>query len=205
VSNVSTGRLGAAIAEAFATAGHRVTLVHGVGSATPQPVPAGVTLRPFESARSLLELLLRTFCDDDAPQLLIHAAAVADYAPVKTDGKIKSTAPELVVRMQPTPKVADAFARERPHVPIIMFKLEAGIDRDELRRRATATMRRVAGRAVVANLLDEVGPHAHRTELIRADGSTLEFADKPALARGLVDEAVRILDGDAARRGRESS
>lgn len=196
VSNVSTGRLGVAVARAFAAAGHRVTLLHGLGSATPEPSVPGIALVPFESAASLLDALLRTFGAASAPMLLIHAAAVADYAPVKLDGKIKSTAPELVVRMQPTPKVADAFRRAHPQVPIVMFKLEAGITQDELRARATATMRRVAAQAVVANLLDEVGPDAHRAELIRADGSRIAFDGRDALARGLVDAAVAIV-GDA--------
>lgn len=193
MSNVSTGRLGVAVARAFAAAGHRVTLLHGLGSATPDASAPDITLVPFESAASLLDALLRTFDGRSAPSLLIHAAAVADYAPVKIDGKIKSTAPELVVHMQPTPKVADAFRRARPHVPIVMFKLEAGITRDELRARATATMRRVDAQAVVANLLSEVGPDAHRAELIRADGSLTAFDGRDALARGLVEAAEAIV------------
>lgn len=203
MSNVSTGRLGVAVAQAFLAAGHRVTLLHGLGSATPSAPSAGLSLVPFESASSLSEALLRTFSSPDAPHLLIQAAAVADYAPVKSDGKIKSTAPELVVRMLPTPKVADGFARAFPRVPIVMFKLESGIALDELRARATATMRRVNARAVVANLLGDVGPDHHRAELIRADGSRVAFGDRDALARGLVEEASRIVDGDAIRQGRE--
>ncbi|MBK6941453.1 MAG: phosphopantothenoylcysteine decarboxylase [Planctomycetes bacterium] len=202
VSNVSTGRLGVAVARAFCAAGHRVTLLHGLGSATPEPSLPGLTLVPFESAAALLDALQRTFDAASAPMLLIHAAAVADYAPVKTDGKIKSTAPELIVRMQPTPKVADAFRRTHPRVPIVMFKLEAGITRDELRARATATMRRVGAEAVVANLLSEVGPDAHRAELIRADGSSIAFDGRDALARGLVDAAVAIVGDVGTQQGR---
>lgn len=196
VSNVSTGRLGVALARAFHAAGHRVTMLHGLGSATPDPATPGLQLVPFETAESLLAALLRTFAGVDAPMLLIHAAAVADYAPMRSTGKIKSTAPELVVRMLPTPKVADAFRRERPTVPIVMFKLESGIGQDELRARAIATMRRVDAQAVVANLLSEVGPDAHRAELIRADGSMTAFDGRDDLSRGLVDEARRIIPAD---------
>lgn len=192
VSNLSTGALGTAVATAFATAGHDVLLLHGAGSLVPRPMKGLETIQ-FGSALSLLDALVRAASTAPVPDLLIHAAAVADYAPEPQRGKIKSSEPELVLRMTPTPKVVDRLREAVPSLPVIVFKLEAGISREELHARARATMRRVGAVAVVANLLAEVGPARHRADLLRADETVVEWEGRAAIARGLVVEAAGIL------------
>ncbi len=195
VSNVSTGSLGTAIAEAFLAAGHDVVLCHGAGSKRPPPSDR-LTLFEFTTARSLLDALLAEASGAGSgprPDLLIHAAAVADYAPVPVTGKIKSTEPELVLRMTPTPKVVDRLRETAPELPIVVFKLESGLAREELHARARRTMERVGAVAVVANLVEEVGPRGHRADLLRADGTAVPWDGREEIARGLVDEAERIV------------
>ncbi|MFG0316652.1 MAG: phosphopantothenoylcysteine decarboxylase [Planctomycetota bacterium JB042] len=195
VSNVSTGSLGTAIAEAFLAAGHEVVLCHGAGSKRP-PESDRLTLVEFTSARSLLEALRAETAGEGAgprPDLLIHAAAVADYAPVFRAGKIKSTEPELTLRMTPTPKVVDRLRETAPDLPIVVFKLESGVAREELRARARRTMERVGAIAVVANLVEEVGPRGHRADLLRADGTVVEWQGREEISRGLVEEAERAV------------
>ncbi len=204
VSNVSTGRLGSAVATAFCRAGHRVTLLHGASSIVPAAAPTGPALVEFSSAQSLLDALARLFGGADAPALLIHAAAVADYAPVRVAGKVASTNAELVVRMLPTPKIADAFRAAFRAVPLVVFKLESNVARAELHARALTTLRRVGAQAVVANLLEDVGPAAHRAELLRADGTVVAFADRDALAAGLVAEAESLVRSSSRAAGAPS-
>ncbi|MBI4880730.1 MAG: hypothetical protein HY812_13890 [Planctomycetes bacterium] len=192
VSNVSSGKLGLAVAQAFARAGHAVVLLRGRGSAAPE-AGAGVAAIEFSSALSLLEAARRVLTGADAPDLLIHAAAVADYAPEPAAGKLKSSALELVVRMKPTPKVVDEIRRLRPDLPIILFKLEARVSRGELHRRALESARRVGAAAVVANLLEEVTEGRHRADLLRGDGSLERLDGREAIAAALVREAEGIL------------
>lgn len=196
VSNVSTGRLGAAVAGAFLDRGHSVVYLRGVGAVEPAR-HAQLTAVEFTSAASLLAEAERQLCGPAAPDVLIHAAAVADYAPVPVEGKIKSTEPELVLRLLPTPKVADRLRARAPDLPMILFKLESGIDRAELVRRARATLARVRAQAVVANLIEDVGEQSHRADLLRADGSAEIAEGRPAIAAALVREAERL----AAERG----
>jgi len=192
ISNVSSGRLGCSVATAFSSAGHQVRLLSGPGALIP-PECETLVVEEITTATSLLDALTREVESVSPPDLLVHAAAVADYAPIKAEGKIKSTEPELLLRMAPTPKVVDGVRRLAPNLAIILFKLESGIDRDELHRRARAAMARVGGAAVVANLLDEVGVDGHRADLLRADGSCLPLDGREAIATSLVTEAERIV------------
>ena len=192
VSNVSTGRLGVEVANALLQAGHHVTFLRGAGSLAPKDHGRLETVE-FESAASLVAALETRLRDvEHAPDVLIHAAAVADYAPVKVDGKIKSDHSEMVIRMQPTPKIADRIRAQFPRLPIIMFKLESGISREVLHQRARTTMQRVRAQGIVANLLEEVGASLHRAELLRPDGSIEVFRSREEIARGLAAEVSRV-------------
>ncbi|MFT4624445.1 MAG: phosphopantothenoylcysteine decarboxylase/phosphopantothenate--cysteine ligase, partial [Myxococcota bacterium] len=81
VTNLSTGRFGAQLANALAEAGVRVTLLasHALAS-HPEWVHPEVDLVPF-GAFTDLRRALHAACDD-RPDLVLMAAAVSDYAPV---------------------------------------------------------------------------------------------------------------------------
>ena len=189
VSNVSTGRLGASVATAFLEAGAEATLMTGVGSQRPEAHP-DLTVVEFGSTEDLLSRLRVLLGEDDAPSVMIHAAAVADYAPIQAAGKISSSADELVLRMTPTPKVADRVRRWRPDLTLVMFKLESGITRDELHARARRTMARAGADHIVANLLEEVTPGGHRADLLSAGGQVTELPDRDAIGAALVRLAM---------------
>jgi phosphopantothenoylcysteine synthetase/decarboxylase len=198
VSNVSTGRLGVTIATAFLAAGHSVVFLRGVGSAAPDDHPA-LDVVEFTSTESLLEILRRRLAHGARrPDVWIHAAAVADYAPARVEGKIKSDRDSLVIEMRPTPKVADTICREHGDVPLVLFKLESSIPRAELHVRANRTLRRVGAAAIVANLLEEVTATSHRADLLRADGSSESFDTRLSIANGLVAEAERLATSSLA-------
>ena len=84
LSNRSSGKMGYALAEAARDAGHEVVLVSGP---TALAAPTGVTLVPVESAADMAEAMFERAADAG---LVIMAAAVADYRPVRTlPGKMK--------------------------------------------------------------------------------------------------------------------
>jgi len=129
LSNISTGRTGALLAEALAAQGHAVTLLHGVAAVRPAPTSA-VATESFASTDHLQAALRRHLATGDYAAV-IHAAAVSDYRPAETTpGKMSSYALELTVRLVPTPKLLPAlksYAAPRP-VKVIGFKLTAGAD-----------------------------------------------------------------------------
>ena len=129
LSNISTGRTGALLADALVTRGHTVTLLHGEAAVRPS---SAVTARSFSSTADLqsqLQRLLGTGIFD----AVIHAAAVSDYRPAETSsGKLSSYAPELTLRLVPTPKLLPQLKSYAPPTPlplrVIGFKLTAGAD-----------------------------------------------------------------------------
>lgn len=97
LSNRSSGRMGYALAEAAAEAGHDVHLISGPVSL---PRPSGVHVVSVESARQMFEAVRDRIADCD---MAIFAAAVADYRPVQVaEQKIKKTGEKLILELERT-------------------------------------------------------------------------------------------------------
>jgi len=155
LSNVSTGRTGALLADALAAHGHAVTLLHGEAAVR----PTYVTKTEAFSSTAALQTALRRHLGSDDYDAVIHCAAVSDYRPdITHNGKMSSYAAELTVRLVPTPKLLPelkSYAAPRP-LKVIGFKLTAGADEAA---RATAVGKLFASGtvdAVIHNDMDEL-------------------------------------------------
>lgn len=126
LSNVSTGRTGALLADALTARGHTVTLLHGEAAVRAQHVAAYEAFSSTADLQSQLRRLLGTGSFD----AVIHAAAVSDYRPSEThEGKMSSYAAELTLRLVPTPKLLPELKSHAPRaLRVIGFKLTAGAD-----------------------------------------------------------------------------
>jgi len=135
LTNVSTGGTGAKIADALAQHGHAVTLLRGEGAVRPQALPASavVTFSSTENLQAHLQRLLGSGGFD----AVLQCAAVSDYRPAETrQGKMTSYAPELTLRLVPTPKLLPELKSYAPsaHRPLVIgFKLTSGADADARR------------------------------------------------------------------------
>lgn len=97
ISNHSTGKMGYAIARAAMLRDADVTLVSGKVSI---PSPAGVNMVPVVSAADMAQAVKASAGEQD---IIIKAAAVADYRPVVTaDEKMKKKDGELTVALERT-------------------------------------------------------------------------------------------------------
>jgi len=147
ISNRSSGQMGFALADAAATAGHDVTLLLGP-VLMPPSVADRVRVERFNTTADLEALLVEYFprCD-----VLIKAAAVADYRPTKrVPGKTPRGA-GLSIHLEPTPDLVAQCAKiKRPDQTIIAFALE---DPLVLETRAVEKMKRKKVDAILANPL----------------------------------------------------
>ena len=154
LSNVSTGRTGALIADALTRHGHTVTLLHGVTAVRSPHAAVSGTFDSTADLQARLQRLLGTG-DFDA---VIHAAAVSDYRPdTSHSGKLSSYANELTLRLVPTPKLLPALKSYAPRpLRVIGFKLTAGAD--EAARRTAVEKLFAAGTvdAVIHNDMDDL-------------------------------------------------
>ncbi|MEX0654894.1 MAG: phosphopantothenoylcysteine decarboxylase [Phycisphaeraceae bacterium] len=168
ISNRSSGRLGLALAEAALAAGDEVTLLLGPVDAPPAVTEAARTYR-FNSSAELKQLLEAHFRDC---QLLIMAAAVADYRPICVhEGKLPREGEgkaKLTLELQPTPDlVALTASGKRANQRVVAFALE---QQDQLESRAAAKMKRKGVDAIVANPLGTMESASITPLWLTADG-----------------------------------
>jgi phosphopantothenoylcysteine synthetase/decarboxylase len=174
ITNIFTGRTGARIALASFAAGHHVTLVtsHPEVLADLGPAPTGdrwklECYRTFDELEALLDKHVRSGGND----AIIHVAAVSDYRsagvyrwqkgaaePTLLDrsiGKIKSNDPELWLRLVRTPKLIDRMRSDWGFTGVLVkFKLEVGLDDEELLAVAEKSRQDSNADIMVANTLE---------------------------------------------------
>ena len=194
IANSSTGRLGAVLAERSRVAGLEVMLLRAAHGA---PAPDGVIAHAFSTSADLASLLEEHASDAD---VIVHAAAVADYLPVPEAGKLSSDAEELVLRLRRAPKLVDALRRFAPEALLIGFKLTAGVDEATRLAAAASLLRRADLDLVVANDIERTGPADHEAVLLDRDGGTERCSGgKAAIAEALVSRALAHPVGREAR------
>jgi phosphopantothenoylcysteine decarboxylase/phosphopantothenate--cysteine ligase len=119
LTNDSSGRMGFAIAEAARRMGANVTLVAG---RTEGPPPDGVRVVRVGSALDMLEAVLAEYekCD-----IVVKAAAVADYRPaVQAEQKIKKTGETLTLELVRNPDILQTLGERKKHQVLVGFAAE---------------------------------------------------------------------------------
>ena len=170
IGNRSSGRLGAALADAAAKAGWDVTLL--LGPSAVEPSRTAVNLVRFQTTADLQAALAQHAPGCDA---LVMAAAVADYTPVKgqhpgedASGKIKRTSGEITLRLRSTPDlIAEEATRKRDDQLYVAFALEP---RDRLLDSARSKLERKGVDAIVANPLETMNADSIEAILLTSEG-----------------------------------
>ena len=171
ISNLSSGRTGAMIAEALAARGFQVTQVAGVDSVQ----AAGVARRETFTDHASLDTVLRRLARDSDCAAVVHAAAVGDFAlagPVP-DSKIES-GQELSVKLQPTYKIIDRIMgyAGNPNLILIGFKLTHDPDAGAQARAARELMTRSRARYVVQNDVSTLADGEEHLFFVHENGSS---------------------------------
>ena len=144
ISNYSSGKMGQALAEAAADRGAEVVLVSAAGN----PDHVGVRHEAVETAEEMLAALRRALPGAD---LLVMAAAVADYRPARTaTQKIKREGVDrLTIELEQNPDLAAELSRE-PGAEAT-FKVGFAAEDRDLEARAAEKIQRKGLDAIVAN------------------------------------------------------
>ncbi|MBL4845526.1 MAG: hypothetical protein JKY65_08375, partial [Planctomycetes bacterium] len=189
LTNRSTGRFGAAIANALAAAGVEVTLLGSEGLfARKIPLAGSIRQVRFESSDQLARALDSAL--EQKPDLVFMAAAVSDYAPEVTDGKISSSAEERTLLLRRTPKLLDRLRDACPRSYLVGFKLLSGVPREELQSVARGQIERARLDLCVANDLQELGGPTHPVLLVGPESSQRVEGPRARVAERLVRHAL---------------
>lgn len=184
LTNHSTGKMGYAIAEAAANRGAEVTLVSGPTNLTP---PKGVKIVPVVSAEDMYQAVIEGF---DGMDLVIKAAAVADYRPkVVYDQKMKKKPGDLVIEMERTRDILLELGKRKDKQFLVGFAAET----ENLEENALGKLERKHTDMIVANNVASPGAgfgiDTNIVTIIRKDGKSVSL---PQLDKGEV--ANQILD-----------
>ena len=186
ISNHSTGKMGYAIAQAFARAGADVTLVSGP-TALPLPDPS-VRRVNVRSAGEMYEATAAAF---PSAAVTILNAAVADYTPAHpADRKIKKQEATFALELTKTTDIAATLGlQKRPDQLMMGFALETN---DELANALKKLRAKNLDWIVLNSLRDSGAGFGHDTNkitVIDKDEQTHEFAlkSKDDVAEDLLD------------------
>ena len=114
-SNRSSGKMGYALANAAVERGWDVVLVSGPVCLTP---PDKLRFISVESAAEMSQAVKEEAVDAD---LVIMAAAVADFTPAKTaDHKIKKTSGNLIVELERTEDILRSLGQSKPEGQVLV-------------------------------------------------------------------------------------
>lgn len=183
IGNRSTGRMGAALAEAALARGARVTLV---AAAVEVALPAGADVVRVETAADLRRALREAMAAE--ADALVMAAAVADFTPASPKDRKIARADGLNLELSPTPDLLGEVAAAASGAYLVGFAAETG-DLD----RAPGKLAAKGIDLLVANDVSEpgsgFGTDTNRVTLFDRSG---EREDLPMLSKREV--ADRILD-----------
>jgi len=196
ITNLSSGKMGYAIARAAAEMGAEVTLVSGQ---TCLPPPRGARVVQSVSTQQMLAAVMDNLAGQD---IFIGVAAVADYYVLNpSEHKIKKDAHILTLELAPNPDIL-ANVVNLPNPP---FCVGFAAESENLLEFAEMKRRRKNLPLLAANLIqDAFGTDDSELVLLDDNGQhPLPRAPKLQLARQLLQHVAGMLDATPERTGKQ--
>jgi len=197
VTNISSGKMGIAIAKEAERMGAMVTLVYGHGSepANGRAVRVDTSEEMFRAVVS--ELSSRKY------DVAIMAAAVADYAPEKKSvKKIDTKAGRLELSLVATKKIIDEVKKRSKDTFLVAFKADYNVPDSVLVEKAYKKMQKSGADIIIANDLgrkgSEAGSDMNQVFIIDKKKNVihLPLESKAAIARKLLEVVAKSVTGN---------
>ncbi len=196
LGNRSSGRMGIALAAAAARRGADVTLI---AANVALPEPAGVRRLDVETTAELADAAAAEF---PASQVLLMAAAPADFRPAEAAaGKLTRDA-SLDLHLEPTEDILAALAASREQgQTIVAFAAEAGKNVDRAREKLT---RKGADLIVLNDISNpEIGFESEQnavTLITATDADPVPQAAKDLIAEAILERVDQLRSPERQRR-----
>ena len=194
VSNHSSGKMGYALALAARDRGAHVSLVT---APTCLPDPVGVETVHIEPAIDMRDAIL-TACE--GADVLVMAAAVADYGPIETAAqKIKKSGEQLTLQLGRTPDILAEVARLREAGRGPKVAVGFAAETEDLLENARAKLERKRLDLIAANDVSATdagfGVDTNQVTLLSSNGGVeaLPLMSKDEVAHAIWDRARRFL------------
>ncbi|MDC7708680.1 bifunctional phosphopantothenoylcysteine decarboxylase/phosphopantothenate--cysteine ligase CoaBC [Vogesella indigofera] len=186
ITNISSGKMGYALARACRDAGAEVTLVSGP---TALAAPLGVRLLPVQSASEMYQAVLS---EVGRSQVFISVAAVADYrVKNRSEHKIKKGDALPLIELEENPDILTTVAS----LPAAPFCVGFAAESQNLLQFADSKRRKKKVPLLVANLAQQaMGSDDNEVTLLDDAGQhPLPAMAKAEVARAIVAHLARLL------------
>ena len=184
ITNLSSGKMGYALARVARRRGAEVTLITGP---TNLPLPSVDKVVQIRTAQEMYEAVLENF---KKSTIIIKAAAVADYRPAaQAAEKIKKSSQPLSLRLERNPDIISEIGKIKGRRILVGFAMET----QNLLANARDKLKRKNLDFIVANNLREEGAGFQTdTNIITIIDSSGKVEAFPKMTK--IDAAVKILD-----------
>jgi len=189
ITNHSSGKMGCALAKAAMLRGAEVTLVHGHMDVKP---PMFVNAVAVQSAQNMFQAVSQLASNQD---IIIKAAAVADYTPLTTaDSKIKKADGDLAIPLKRTQDILSWLGAHRSEEQILCgFSMET----DNVLENSRKKLQTKGCQMICANSLRQdgagFGTDTNILTLITADGTEeLEKMSKEQAAHHILSRLAQL-------------
>lgn len=190
VSNYSSGKMGYSIAEAAADRGAIVTLVSGP---TDLPDPPGVDTVRVQTAKEMLDAVMGTLLSAD---IVVAAAAVADYRPIKKSStKLKKQQEWLNLELEHTEDILKHIGEMKGDRILVGFAAETNDIIENARKKLVEKNLDL----IVANDVSDpdsvFGSDTNAVTLIPREGEMMSWPrmSKREVAHGILDYVMNNL------------
>ncbi|WP_345368450.1 bifunctional phosphopantothenoylcysteine decarboxylase/phosphopantothenate--cysteine ligase CoaBC [Algivirga pacifica] len=187
ITNGSTGKMGYALANAFAAKGAEVTIVSGP---TQQVASQNVRVIPVQTAEEMYASVEEHF---DGTDIAVFTAAVADYTPAEVSNtKIKKQEGDMAIAMKRTKDIAKEMGlKKQPQQFTVGFALET--DQEEQNAQGKLT-RKNFDFIVLNSLRDKGAGFGHDTNQITIFDHQQKYPFPLKSKKEVAEDIVSFLD-----------
>jgi phosphopantothenoylcysteine decarboxylase/phosphopantothenate--cysteine ligase len=196
ITNLSSGKMGVAIAQEAQRMGATVTLVYGHGTLSPE---TGRIVR-VNTAEEMYKAVVSEL-SSKRHDIAVMAAAVADFAPAKrSDKKIDTKLGKMELSLVATRKIIDEVKNNSKDTFLVAFKADYCVSESVLIEKAYRKLKECDADIIVANDLGRKGsePGSDKNEVFIVDRDKkivhLPPASKAQVARRLLELVAEFVN-----------
>jgi len=186
ISNFSSGKMASSLAKALYLKGAKVTLVSSRGY---ENLPKSIKVLQVSSSKQMFENLKESIENSEKSKkpFLFMAAAVSDYIPPKSDGKLKKDNLGESWNLQLSLNIDILNSLDKKDIITIGFKAE--MDKQNAKDNASSMIEKKNIDGVCLNIIDEenyFGSESNIIEFITKNGSSTFCGDKFDISMDLI-------------------
>jgi len=186
ISNFSSGKMASSLAKALYLKGAKVTLVSSRGY---ENLPKSIKISQVNSSKQMFENLKNSIENSEKCKkpFLFMAAAVSDYIPPKSDGKLKKENIGETWNLQLSLNIDILNSLDKKDIITIGFKAE--MDKQNAKNNASSMIEKKNIDGVCLNIIDDenyFGSESNIIEFITKNGSSTFCGDKFDISMDLI-------------------